>query len=71
MNNEEKKEPQGMAEKLIAFQNGEYKFPDKEVEGFYKKKHIESRKPVSFFLELRKKGLKRAFFKTLKIKEAK
>ncbi len=58
MNNEEKKEKQGMAEKLIAFQNGKYISPDNEVEGLYEKKHIVSRKPVSFFLELQKDGFK-------------
>jgi DNA invertase Pin-like site-specific DNA recombinase len=58
MNNAGKKEKMGMAEKLIAFQKGEYQFPDKEIEGFYEEKHIIHRKPVSFFLELKKKGFK-------------
>jgi DNA invertase Pin-like site-specific DNA recombinase len=58
MNNAGKKEKMGMAEKLIAFQKGEYQFPDKEIEGFYEEKHIIHRKPVSFFLELKKNGFK-------------
>ena len=58
MINEEKRENQKMAEKMIAYLKGEYKFPEKTVENLYEEKHVVRRKPVSFFLELRKMGFK-------------